>query len=183
MLLAGSSHIDSSQSHRHCCRRNRSGARVHASDRIQVVDSKDSGDRLFLASRRGGGGRRDHKVCTVTHHHDYHRHRSSSCRPRIPVLAAVAVAVYALPLFAGVTAGLATYHSGSGPIGAIIVGLIASTITLIAGQIAFRYCARPLLAQESRSSSQCRPPSRDIMPHLASRTLVSPLRAGDRQWH
>src|SRR5215510_12570099 len=46
------------------------------------------------------------------------------------------LAVYALPLFAGVTAGLAVYHAGSGPIGAIIVGLIAGTITLIAGQIA-----------------------------------------------
>jgi hypothetical protein len=33
-----------------------------------------------------------------------------------------ALAVYALPLFAAVAAGLATYHSGSGPIGAIIVG-------------------------------------------------------------
>src|SRR5262249_11292763 len=54
-----------------------------------------------------------------------------------------ALAVYALPLFAGVTAGLAIYHSGSGPIGAIIVGLIASTITLIAGQIAFMILRSP----------------------------------------
>ena len=30
-----------------------------------------------------------------------------------------ALAIYALPFFAGVTAGLATYHSGSGPIAAI----------------------------------------------------------------
>jgi hypothetical protein len=69
---------------------------------------------------------------------------------------------YALPLFAGVTAGLVTYHNGSGPIGAIIVGLIASTISLIAGQIAFITLRRP--------------PSRDIMPHSASHTLASPLR-------
>ena len=41
-----------------------------------------------------------------------------------------ALAVYALPLFAGITAGLAIYHTESGPIGAIIVGLIAGTITL-----------------------------------------------------
>src|SRR5262245_5859847 len=56
-----------------------------------------------------------------------------------------ALAVYALPLFAGVTAGLATYHSGSGPVGAIIVGLIASTITLIAGQIAFMTLRSPFI--------------------------------------
>jgi len=55
------------------------------------------------------------------------------------------LAVYALPLFAGVTAGLATYHSGSGPIGAIIVGLIASSITLIVGQIAFMTLRSPLI--------------------------------------
>jgi len=47
------------------------------------------------------------------------------------------LAVNALPFFAGVTAGFATYHSGSGPIGAIIIGLIASGITFATGQIAF----------------------------------------------
>ena len=56
-----------------------------------------------------------------------------------------ALAVYALPLFAGVTAGLATYHSGSGPIGAIIVGLIASSVTLVLGQIAFTTLRSPLI--------------------------------------
>jgi hypothetical protein len=56
-----------------------------------------------------------------------------------------ALAVYALPLFAGVTAGLAIYHSGSGPIGAIIVGLIASTITLIAAQIALTILRSPFI--------------------------------------
>jgi hypothetical protein len=45
----------------------------------------------------------------------------------------------------GVDAGLATYHSGSGPIGAIIVGLIASSITLIVGQIAFMTLRSPLI--------------------------------------
>jgi hypothetical protein len=54
------------------------------------------------------------------------------------------LAVYALPLFAAVAAGLATYHSGSGPIGAIIVGAIAGSITLVAGQIAFATLRSPL---------------------------------------
>ena len=56
-----------------------------------------------------------------------------------------ALAVYALPLFAGITAGLAIYHTGSGPIGAIIVGLIAGTITLIAGQIAIMTLCSPFI--------------------------------------
>ena len=56
-----------------------------------------------------------------------------------------ALAIYALPFFAGVTAGLATYHSGSGPIAAIIVGAIASSITLIVGQIAFMTLRSPLI--------------------------------------
>ena len=49
-----------------------------------------------------------------------------------------ALAVYALPLFAGVTAGLGAYHPGSGPIAAIAVAAIVSVIVLFAGQIAFR---------------------------------------------
>jgi len=54
-----------------------------------------------------------------------------------------ALAVYALPLFAGVTIGLAAYHSGSGPIAAIIVGVIASSITMVVGQIAFTTLQSP----------------------------------------
>jgi hypothetical protein len=49
-----------------------------------------------------------------------------------------ALAVYALPLFAGVVAGLAAYHSGSEPIVAITVGALAGIIVLITGQVAFR---------------------------------------------
>lgn len=48
------------------------------------------------------------------------------------------LAVYALPLFAGVTAGLAAYDSNSGSIAAIAVGAIVSVIVLFAGQFAFR---------------------------------------------
>jgi hypothetical protein len=48
-----------------------------------------------------------------------------------------ALAVYALPVFVGATAGVAAYHSGSGPIGAILVGSIASSVTLVIGQTAF----------------------------------------------
>ena len=48
-----------------------------------------------------------------------------------------ALAVHALPFFAGVTIGLAAYHGGSGPVAAIIVGAIAGGGVLVLGQVAF----------------------------------------------
>jgi hypothetical protein len=56
-----------------------------------------------------------------------------------------ALAVYALPFFAGLSAGLAAYHSGSGPIGAIVVGVVAGAVTLVLGQIAFATVRSPLI--------------------------------------
>ena len=55
------------------------------------------------------------------------------------------LAVYALPCFAGVTAGLAAFHSGAGVIGAIIVGVIAGVLTLGAGQAAFAVARSPFI--------------------------------------
>jgi hypothetical protein len=55
------------------------------------------------------------------------------------------LAVYALPFLAGVTVGLAAYHTGSGPIGAILVGLIAGVVSLIGGQLAFAAVRLPLI--------------------------------------
>jgi hypothetical protein len=55
------------------------------------------------------------------------------------------LAVHALPFFVGVTAGLATYHSGSGLVAAVIVGAIASAITFSAGQIGFARRRSPLI--------------------------------------
>jgi hypothetical protein len=56
-----------------------------------------------------------------------------------------ALAVYALPFLAGLSAGLAAYHSGSGPIGAIIVGVVAGVVTLLLGQVAFATARSPLI--------------------------------------
>jgi hypothetical protein len=56
-----------------------------------------------------------------------------------------ALAVYALPFFAGATVGLAAYHSGSGPVAAIIVGAIASGVVLVLGQVAFTRLCSPLM--------------------------------------
>src|ERR1700694_1507578 len=39
------------------------------------------------------------------------------------------LAVYALPFFAGLTAGLAAFHSGAGVIGALIVGVLVGGAT------------------------------------------------------
>ena len=55
------------------------------------------------------------------------------------------LAVYALPFVAGLTAGLAAYHSGAGIAGAIVVAIIAGGVTLTIGQIAFATVRSPLI--------------------------------------
>jgi hypothetical protein len=54
------------------------------------------------------------------------------------------LAVYALPFFAGVTAGLAAYHSGAGVIGGLVVGFAAGAVTLVAAQAAFAVVKSPV---------------------------------------
>jgi hypothetical protein len=55
------------------------------------------------------------------------------------------LAVYTLPFFAGLTAGLAAFHSGAGVIGALIVGVLVGGATLAIGQIAFATVRSPLI--------------------------------------
>ncbi len=55
------------------------------------------------------------------------------------------LAVYALPFFAGATAGLAAFHGGSGVIGALAIGVLAGGVTLAIGQIAFATARTPLV--------------------------------------
>ncbi len=45
------------------------------------------------------------------------------------------MAVFALPLFAGVTAGRLAFGAGAGWLGAILVGLLAALLTFGAGQL------------------------------------------------
>jgi hypothetical protein len=47
------------------------------------------------------------------------------------------LAVYALPFFVGMTAGLYTLQTGAGPLGAIVVGVVSSVFALVFGQCAF----------------------------------------------
>jgi hypothetical protein len=53
------------------------------------------------------------------------------------------LAVYALPFFVGLTAGIAAFHGGAGVIGALLVGIVTGALTLGVGQIAFAV-VRPL---------------------------------------
>lgn len=56
------------------------------------------------------------------------------------------LAVFALPLFAGVTAGGWAYHTGAGWLGAILIGTVAAGLTLGTGQILLGL-VRPLWAR------------------------------------
>lgn len=47
------------------------------------------------------------------------------------------LAVYALPFFAAVTAGLWAYGTGAGVLGALAIGLTAGVATLVGGQVLF----------------------------------------------
>jgi hypothetical protein len=54
------------------------------------------------------------------------------------------LAVYALPFFVGLIAGSAAFHGGAGIVGALLVGIVAGSLTLAIGQIAFAV-VRPLI--------------------------------------
>jgi hypothetical protein len=56
-----------------------------------------------------------------------------------------ALAVHALPTFVGLSAGFAAYSSGSGEIGAIVVGVIAAGLTFVAAHIAVATFRSPLI--------------------------------------
>ena len=46
------------------------------------------------------------------------------------------LAVYALPCFVGLWAGITAYHSGAGVLGGIIIALVAGVAAALAGQLA-----------------------------------------------
>ena len=54
------------------------------------------------------------------------------------------LAVYALPFFVAVNAGMIAYHSGAGILGGPLVGIAAGAVTLAIGQTAFAM-TRPLI--------------------------------------
>ena len=48
-----------------------------------------------------------------------------------------ALATHALPFFVGMTVGIYSFQVGAGPFGAIVVGFVAGSTTLVAGQFVF----------------------------------------------
>lgn len=56
------------------------------------------------------------------------------------------LAVFALPVFAGVNAATWAYHTGAGWLGAILVGLVAAGLTLAFGQVPLAI-VRPIWAK------------------------------------
>jgi hypothetical protein len=62
------------------------------------------------------------------------------------------LAVYALPFFVGLTAGLAALHSGTGILGALPVGIVVGALTHNVGQVAFA-CVRPILLRGAISAA------------------------------
>ena len=94
------------------------------------------------------------------------------------------LAVYALPCFVGLTAGLAALHGGAGAIGALLVGIVAGALTLAIGQIAFAV-VRPLILRAAIAAAFAVPAaiagyhavlglSQIGVPSLIWRELVSP---------
>ena len=55
------------------------------------------------------------------------------------------LAMYALPFFVGMTAGLYAHGAGAGPFGAIVLGLLAAAFTLVIGQTIFSLVRTPIL--------------------------------------
>jgi hypothetical protein len=55
------------------------------------------------------------------------------------------LAVYALPFLAGLSAGLAAFHSGSGFVGALIIGLVVGVTILVLGQMVLAAVRTPLI--------------------------------------
>ena len=56
-----------------------------------------------------------------------------------------ALATHALPFFVGMTAGIYTYQTGAGPLGAIVVGFVAAGFTFVLGRYAFSVARSPVV--------------------------------------
>lgn len=55
------------------------------------------------------------------------------------------LAVYALPFFIAVSAGMFAYQTGAGAVGAIAVAILAGVVSLVLGQALFAAARSPLL--------------------------------------
>jgi hypothetical protein len=55
------------------------------------------------------------------------------------------LAIYALPFFVGMTAGFYANEAGTGPLGAIGLGIVAAAFVLVIGQTIFSFVRTPIL--------------------------------------
>ena len=55
------------------------------------------------------------------------------------------LAIYALPFFIGMSVGLYAHESGTGPLGAIGLGILAGAFVLVVGQTIFSLVRTPIL--------------------------------------
>ncbi|MGE0233010.1 MAG: hypothetical protein AB7S46_14620 [Flavobacteriaceae bacterium] len=55
------------------------------------------------------------------------------------------LAIYALPFFVGMTAGLYAHEAGTGPLGAIGLGIVSAAFVLVIGQTIFSFVRTPIL--------------------------------------
>jgi len=53
-------------------------------------------------------------------------------------------AVYAMPLMIGVTVGIAAWHTGSGMLGALFVGVVVAALIVAFGELAFAKLRSPI---------------------------------------
>ena len=56
-----------------------------------------------------------------------------------------ALATHALPFFVGMTVGIYSFQVGAGPFGAIVIGFVAGSTTLVARQFAFSVAHSPIV--------------------------------------
>jgi hypothetical protein len=65
--------------------------------------------------------------------------------PGVLCWAMFALAIFALPAFVGLTAGIHTYQAGTGPFGAIVIGFIVAGFVLVLGRYAFSVARAPVV--------------------------------------
>jgi hypothetical protein len=55
------------------------------------------------------------------------------------------LAIYALPFFVGVSAGIYAHQTGTGPLGALGLGIVTAAFVLVIGQAIFSFVRAPIL--------------------------------------
>ena len=148
---------------------------------------------LHPTVRRGGGGRRDHDIYA-------HGATTMLAFGLLLNIAGIGVfcwliitlAVYALPFFVAINAGIWAFHSGAGLLGTPLVAVAAGGITLAIARIAFAVTNLRSCAPSLRPCSLCRPHLLAIMSvlrwpksgclRLRGRNLRLP-RCGLHRWH